>query len=153
MYDHRQHQACGDDGVDNRIFLCSGAENSQHYSRVITEQCSFIVWRLAIAFARRRSSVVSSECHDLYFDSAGNNCATINSYPTRRDYCKLLALLRTETSETIPSYMLCRRSSVPRRRGFVPCRRSSMPCRRSFMSAGVPCRRRLSTFWFSEEEA
>ena len=96
MYDHRQHQVCGDDGEDDRIFLSSRAENSQHCSRVITEQRSFAVWRLAIAFARRRSLVVSSECDDLHFDSAGNDSATISSYPTRRDYCKLLALLRTE---------------------------------------------------------
>ena len=51
---------------------------------MITEQRSFAVGRLAIAFARRRSSVVSSECDDLHFDSAGNDSATINSYPARR---------------------------------------------------------------------
>eukprot|EP00439_Symbiodinium_sp_Y106_P034504 s1561_g4.t1 len=101
MYDHRQHQVCGDDGEDERIFLCARAENSQHCSRVITEQRSFAVWRLAIAFARRSSSVVSSECDDLHFDSAGNDSATINRYPTRRDYCKLLALLRTEKFSTL----------------------------------------------------
>ena len=62
-----------------RTFLCSRAENSQHCSSVITEQRSFAVWRLAIAFARRRSSVVSSERDDLHFDSAGNDSATINT--------------------------------------------------------------------------
>ena len=51
---------------------------------MITEHRSFAVGRLAIAFARRRSSVVSSECDDLHFDSAGNDSATINSYPARR---------------------------------------------------------------------
>ena len=108
MYDHPQHQVCGDDGEDDRIFLCSHAENSQHCSRVITEQRSFAVWRLAIAFARRRSSVVNSECDDLYFDSAGNDSATIYSFPTRRDYRKLLALPRTEKFSTFAARPLRR---------------------------------------------
>ena len=83
------------------MFLCSRAENSQHGSGVITEQRSFAVWRLAaIAFARRRSSVVSSERDDLHFDSASNDSAAINTYPTRRDCRKLHALPRTEKFST-----------------------------------------------------
>ena len=87
-------------------------KNSQHCSRVIAEQRSFAVWRLAIAFARRRSSVASSECDDLHFDAAGNDSATINRYPTRRDYRKLLALPRTEKFSTFAA------KPLPRVRAF-----------------------------------
>ena len=91
------------------MFLCSRAENSQHGSGVTTEQRSFAAWRLAIAFARLSSAVVSSECDDLHFDSAGNDSATVNSYPTRRDYRKLLALPRNVRRVRAFRWRHCRR--------------------------------------------